>query len=1175
MSHRGRRGRGISRWRLARVGGLTALVGATILVVPSPAAAAAAPAGASAAGASAPGASAPAGASAAGGVGYGQLPMSFEANLGQTDGRVLFLARGQGYGLFVNRLGATLALQPSQTSPGAALAVVPVGGNPAAKTVGLQPLAGRVNYLEGRNPTGWHTNVATYAAVAQRGVFPGVDLVYHGAAGRLEYDVVVAPRTNPASVRLRVDGTAALHLGDGGDLIADSAAGPVVQQRPVAYQDVAGGRRFVKVDYVLDQGIVRFRTGAYDRTRPLVIDPVLLYGSYLGGSGDDAANKVAVDPSGAAYVVGTTASADFPTTLGALDRSADGDKDVFVTKLNPSGTAEAYSTYVGGGSMDLGTGIAIDATGAAYIAGFTQSADFPTTPGAPKVAFGSDSLDAFVAKLTPGGAALAYSTYGAPMTRTDEGGMAITVDGTGAAYVTGGAAYPTYVVKVSPDGSQIAQSAAAATILSGPRKCCTSPFDLTLGPDGSVYLTGHGGPSQQYSSSDFVAKLDPTMATLDYFTTFSGGGFLDGQAIVVDATGAAYITGETQGINGYPPPPDATFVYGFLTKIAPDGSVDYLTYMPHGIGYDIVLDGAGNPWVTGTNDPAFVTTPDALPGSGSGYVARFDTAGAIAYATKFGGSGSTDPTGIAIDGNGSVYVTGSTSSVDFPTTAGAVGTGLVGGYDAFIIKLGAGTPPPPPPPPPPFPGNHLDADTSDMEPSIGQWVPWFSTSLSQSSARAHSGADSLKVDITAPDGWGITLHNWPGFAATPGTKFISFWGQAPSQPGPLQSGLGATMTVTWRNANAVVLQTDTVSVTNLGDAWSPGGSVVNAPSGTAFVAVDFSNATGQAGNTVYLDDVVVAAVHNALDAPTSSLESSVGQWTAWYSTTVARSAKSAHSGTHSLKVDVNAAGGWGVTQRNSPGFAATPGPKTLSFAAEAPLNSPVAVSMTATWRDVNRTVLGTETLSLPDPGPTWRQVSSAVTAPPGTAFASVDFSSSVGNPGNSFYLDDIAVVDGTVAVPTPPAPANNALDPDTATIERSQGQWVPWYSCTILRTAPGHLSSAGLIVEMTAPTGWGVTLHNYPGFATDAGPKTISFWTRTYDNQDGLGATMRVEWRDASGSLLGTNEVSTASTTLVWQQATANVVAPNGTARVNVDFYGATPDPGRSLFLDDIVVADR
>jgi len=693
--------------------------------------------------------------------------MTFEANAGQADGRVLFLARGQGYGLFVNRVGATLALRPSKTSPGAALALVPVGGNPAAKIVGVQPLAGRVNYLEGADPAAWHTGVATYTSVAQRGVFPGVDLVYHGAAGRLEYDVVVAPGTNPASVKLRVDGASAVHLSGGGDLTADTAAGPVVEQRPVAYQDIAGGRHFVKADYVLEQGGIGFRVGAYDRARPLVIDPVLLYGSYLGGSGDDAGNKVAVDSSGAAYVVGTTASADFPTTLGALDRSADGNRDVFVAKLNPAGTTLAYSTYLGGGNMDLGTGIAIDATGAAYLTGFTQSADFPTTPGAPKAGLGGDSLDNFVAKLSPDGAGLAYSTYGASMFRTDEGGMAITVDGTGAAYVTGGASFPTYVVKVSPDGSQITQSVAAATILSGPRKCCTSPFDIALGPDGSVYLTGHGGPSQQYSSSLFVAKLDPTMSSVDYFTTLSGGGFLDGQAIVVDATGTAYVTGETQGINGYPPPPDATFVYGFLTKIAPNGTIAYLTYMPHGIGYDIVLDKVGNPWVTGTNDPAFVTTPDALPGTGSGYVARFDATGTIAYATKIGGSGSTAPNGIAIDSDGSVYVTGSTSSVDFPTTAGAFGTRLVGGYDAFIIKLGAGTGPPPPPPPPPFPGNHLDADTSNLEASIGQWAPWFSTNLSQSSAQAHSGTESLKVDITAPDGWGVTLHNWPGFAATP------------------------------------------------------------------------------------------------------------------------------------------------------------------------------------------------------------------------------------------------------------------------------------------------------------------------------------------------------------------------------------------------------------------------
>ncbi len=307
----------------------------------------------------------------------------------------------------------------------------------------------------------------------------------------------------------------------------------------------------------------------------------------------------------------------------------------------------------------------------------------------------------------------------------------------------------------------------------------------------------------------------------------------------------------------------------------------------------------------------------------------------------------------------------------------------------------------------------LDADTSTLEGGRGQWAPWYSTKVSQSTDQAHGGRHSLKVDVTAPNGWGVILGNFPGGATTPGAHVLGFWGRSATP------GEAATMTVTWRDGARAALGTDTVALA-LTDTWSQANVLAFAPPGTAFADVRFSNASGQPGDTVYLDDISVISVPSALDADTSTLEGGRGQWAPWYSTKVSQSTDQAHGGTHSLKVDITASNGWGVTLGNFPGFATTPGPKTIGFWGRSP-SLGLSATMTVRWRDASGAPLATNQLTLAL-GDSWAQAVANVIAPPGTARVTVEFSDRAGTPGATLFLDDIGVVDATVAALAPSQP---------------------------------------------------------------------------------------------------------------------------------------------------------
>jgi hypothetical protein len=674
---------------------------------------------------------------------YGQLPLSFEANQGQTDAQVNFLSRGAGYSLFLTPGGAVLDLGGGSGTD-TVVAMRLLGANPAAQPVGLNRQAGVSNYLIGNDSTQWHTGVAHYGRVEYRNVYAGIDLAYYGNQRQLEYDFVVAPGADPGAIRLSFDGARGMELDGGGDLVLHTAAGDLVEHAPVLYQDAGGVRQAVAGRYVLvGDGRVGFRVGPYDHTRPMTIDPVLSYSTYLGGSGNDEGYGIAVDGAGNAYLTGYTVATNFPTKNPRQPANG-GLRDAFVTKLNATGSGLVYSTYLGGSGNDVGQGIAVDGAGNAYVTGSTGSANFPVA-NAYQTGLGGTS-DAFVAKLNTGGSALLYSTYLGGS--SGEEGRGLAVDGAGNAYVAGWTAsagdfpHTPGAFQTAGHGTD-AFAAKLATTAAGPASLAYSTylggtdydkaFGIAVDNAGSAYVTGstqsadfpfgalpslqpgHGGG--QYDA--FVTKVNAAGSALDYSTYLGGLGTDIGNAIAVDtATGEAYVLGSTTSANfpvmnayqsGYAGGGDA-----FVARLSATGSsLVYSTYLGGG-GWDggdylnpdagIAVDAAGNAYVTSFTTSTNFPTKDPLAGQGAyhgtgshtdAFVAKLATnqgaAASLAFATYLGGGDDEEAYGIAVDATGSAYVVGETQSNDFPVTKGAVQGHKSGGIhvtEAFVARIG-------------------------------------------------------------------------------------------------------------------------------------------------------------------------------------------------------------------------------------------------------------------------------------------------------------------------------------------------------------------------------------------------------------------------------------------------------------------------------------------------------
>jgi Beta-propeller repeat len=632
---------------------------------------------------------------------YGKLPLSFEANHGQADGRVKFLSRTGGYTLFLTGDEAVLALSAGkaknkfpvetrlaaspreaksnsnsipESATGTVLRMKLRNANPAVKVTGTDELAGTSNYFIGNDPAKWRTNVPTYAKVKYEGIYSGIDLVYYGNQRQLEYNFIVAPGADPRRIAFDVSGAKRIRRDAHGDLVLKVGEGEIRWHKPVVYQEKEGARQEVAAHYAItDKNRVRFELAKYDANQPLYVDP-LLYSTYLDGSGEFYGGGIAVDSSGNAYVTGLAVS-NFQPTPGAFRTTFGGGSwDAFVTKFNPAGSALVYSTYLGGSGADYGTGIAADSAGNAYVTGNTCSTDFPTKNPLQQTYGGGSSTymcgDAFVTKISPAGSALVYSTY---LGGSDvDVGLGIAVDSTGNAYVTG-ATFSTNFPTVNP-----------------------------LQP-------AYGG-----NGDAFVSKISPTGSALVYSTYLGGSSTEDSFAvpwlsyggIAADSAGNAYVTGFTQSTD-FPTmnpfqPANGGDTDAFVTKINPTGSaLVYSTYLGGSsadYGHGIAVDSAGNAYVTGFAQSNNFPTMNPLQPTNHGYINAFvaeinPSGSTLVYSTYLGGEDADYGNAVAVGSAGDAYVTGYTTSTTFPVTPGAFEAVCNHGLhcshygDAFVTKI--------------------------------------------------------------------------------------------------------------------------------------------------------------------------------------------------------------------------------------------------------------------------------------------------------------------------------------------------------------------------------------------------------------------------------------------------------------------------------------------------------
>jgi hypothetical protein len=673
---------------------------------------------------------------------YCQLPLSFETNVGQIDPQVDFVSHGSGYTLFLTPREAVLALSTASASSttgdrrndreSAAEAVLRmkfIGSETKLRAAGQEELPGKVNYFIGKDSRRWRTGISTYAKVVYENLYPGVDLVYYGNQQQLEYDFIVRPGTDPDIIALSFEGAGQLTVDAQGELVLPVGGGEIRQRKPLIYQEVNGVRHEVAGSYQLkDRDTVGFELADYDASRPLVIDPVLVYSTFLSSRSENAGLDITVDALGNAYVTGYTLHLSFPTTVGSFDTTHNGSRDAFVTKLNPSGSALVYSTFLGGFGQDIGRGIAVDITGSAFVTGLTSSTNFPATVGSIDTTHNGGMFDAFVTKLNPDGSALLYSTFLGGV--EFDGGNDIAVDTSGNAYVAGHTqsdSFPTtagafdtthspnenldvFVTKLNSAGSALLYS----TFLGGSNGAL-SP-GIAVDTSGSAYVTGTTSSADfpttigafdttpDATSDVFVTKLNQAGTALIYSTVLGDSGLESSDNIAIDTSGSVYVAGTTSSPN-FPTTVgafDTTYNGGmfdaFVTKLNPAGSALVYSTFLGGVDLDagdgIAVDTSGSAYITGfTLSPDFPMTVDGFDtthnGSRDAFVTKLNPSGSMSlvYSTFLGGSSEDEGIGIALDIFGSAYVTGLTFSPEFPTTVEAFDTMNNGDPDAFVVKL--------------------------------------------------------------------------------------------------------------------------------------------------------------------------------------------------------------------------------------------------------------------------------------------------------------------------------------------------------------------------------------------------------------------------------------------------------------------------------------------------------
>jgi hypothetical protein len=657
----------------------------------------------------------------------GKAQLSFVPNVGQTSPKARFAAHASGASFYFTPNAAVLAF--AHDDRGLALQLGFVGANPKPAIEGRSQRTGTANYLVGSDETKWKTGIAAFGEVVYRDLWPGIDMVFRGASGRLKYEFVAQPGADPSQIRLAYRGAKSLALTSAGQLAIGTPWGALHDEKPRSFQVVDGRRIPVESAFALDSArTYGFTVGAHDATRPLVIDPGLVYSTFLGGSGYEEAANVALDSGGNAYVTGFTLSTDFPTTAGAFDVTPSGG-DGFVTKLAPNGSL-VYSTLIGGSGGEGAAAVEVDAEGSAYVVGSTSSVDFPTTPGVVNPTL-TTSNDGFLARLTPDGAGLVYSTY---LGGLDSGAIDLAVGSEGAAYITGHTRlFPTtsgafdetvngtndmFVAKLLPDASAYAYS----TYLGGNECDLEQPVDIEVDAIGNAFVagftsaadfpttpgaydvTGDGEGCRDVTFDAFVTKLNPSGSGLVYSTYLNGeSGLTDvAFAMTIDAAGSAYVAGGTLSPD-FPTTPNALDSSAdgpdaFLTKLNAAGSdLLYSTFLGGIDGENvtgIALDDENHAYLLGTTDsPDFPVTPDALDTTYNGgqdvFLARVDTvASELVYSTLFGGTTDDNSAfGVGVDDDGRAVLIGFTDSTDLPTSPGAFDPSYNGGTDGFVTSI--------------------------------------------------------------------------------------------------------------------------------------------------------------------------------------------------------------------------------------------------------------------------------------------------------------------------------------------------------------------------------------------------------------------------------------------------------------------------------------------------------
>lgn len=654
--------------------------------------------------------------------------LRFEPNVGQFEPEVRFVARGRSYALFLTPSGATLALhrhhsaKPTGAADQEAVVTMRVEGAASVDPRGVSALAGRSNYFVGQDPKHWRAGVQTFAKVRYEAILPGVDAVYYGAEGRdLEYDLLLARGVDPSTLQLTFGGISGIEVEPSGRAILRLSDGSKLVKEPAVAYQVHGAQRIpVQVSYELRRGGLGFRVGSYDKALPLVIDPVLVYATYFGGSSFDEAFAIAADAGGNTYIAGYTASTLFPTGSPVQPVHGGGVYDAFVVKLDVTGQNIVYSTYLGGSGADIAYAIATDALGSAYVAGLTTSTNFPTISAAQPVPGGGQ--DAFVTKLDSSGAAIIYSTYlGGSL---DDYVKGIAVSNTGAAHVAGttfsnnfpkiaplqgalSGAQDAFVTQLTPAGSTFVYS----TYLGG----SGSEYGNAIALDsaGNAFIAGSTTSSnfpilnaRQASHAGgntdaFVSKLNATGSAFVY-STYLGGSSADEARGVAAVGSTAVVVGYTFSTNfpltlaAQPAAGGSNRSDAFITRFDPSGSAFvYSTYLG-GTGNDsasaVACDLSGNAYVVGQTDSPDLALQnpidgqDLYRGAGDAFVSTLNPSGSrFVYTTYLGGTALDYGAGIAVAA-GRTFVVGNTRSVDFPRVSPII-NGLVGAQDAFVVKL--------------------------------------------------------------------------------------------------------------------------------------------------------------------------------------------------------------------------------------------------------------------------------------------------------------------------------------------------------------------------------------------------------------------------------------------------------------------------------------------------------